>query len=205
MAPLRWLSLSLALLLGVSVVQAVPAAAEVEGTAKREECMSTPEICGTMAAFGGSLVVPQVIPRFEVSLDQADLISLETEELRLSYQLPLTLPPRFPTSCYRHLLNQQPAGALHLYYDDRKIDVAGAQQLPPGRLATQPFVSCMVIDHRMIVILEHKLTDQMVILFAVNLTQPPLTGPPYILFMVSQIGRTCQRLDLTDFNYLALA
>lgn len=38
---------------------------------KREECDSTPEICNTMAAFGGSLIVPQVISSFKVSPSRA--------------------------------------------------------------------------------------------------------------------------------------
>lgn len=104
-------------LLALVIMQTGASSQQQEHPSKREECDSTPEICATMAAFGGSLVVPQVIPMFK------------------------------------------PVGALHLYYDDHKIDVGGAQQLPPARVAKQPYV-------------------------AFNLTDPPKTGPPYILFLI---------------------
>jgi len=48
---------------------------------KREVCDSTPEICATMAAFGGSLVVPQVIPVFKVSFFNTVLEAVSTRNI----------------------------------------------------------------------------------------------------------------------------
>lgn len=45
---------------------------------EREECESTPEICATMAAFGGSLVVPQVIPVFRVRAIRSPPVRLQS-------------------------------------------------------------------------------------------------------------------------------
>lgn len=35
-------------------------------TSVRAECTTVPELCGVQAAFGGSLIMPQVIPNFVV-------------------------------------------------------------------------------------------------------------------------------------------